>query len=304
MISESKDTLASLPATQEHQSVGHLRALPDPPRLGARGQHRSISAGMRSLGSPLVAGGSRQLVSPAAQPFLALECLVVGPVTVLLAMVAPSMPCNALLLASTSALTVALARVSMGRVLRRQLPPLGFIALSSAGIAFGVDFTNSGVALVCSPARTHEALRVALRALSATSGLLMISFAAPPTVLLSAAARLPVPPIVVELAGLSWRWLWLTRDTFTRMLRAQEARLGSRSVRARIRGYGSILAVLVVRSLARARRMDAGLAARGYDGALRVMEPPNLFAPWRVVTALSLQLVSVGLGLWIPWRTQ
>ena len=73
---------------------------------------------------------------------------------------------------------------------------------------------------------------------------------------------------------LIYRFLFVLADTFAGMQAAQEARLGHVGWRRRIRSSGVLAANLLPRAMDRARRLETGLAARGWSGgALRVLTP-------------------------------
>jgi len=83
--------------------------------------------------------------------------------------------------------------------------------------------------------------------------------------------RLGVSAEVAEVALLIYRLLFLFTDTARAMSAAQAARLGGVGVRRRLRSLGMLLANLLPRAFARARRMEVGLLARGWHGEMRVL---------------------------------
>jgi len=85
--------------------------------------------------------------------------------------------------------------------------------------------------------------------------------------------RLAVPAELVELALLTYRFVFLIADEAAAMTAAQRARLGHSSRRRWLRSTARVIANLLPRALARARRMETGLAARGWQGEMRVLSP-------------------------------
>jgi cobalt/nickel transport system permease protein len=83
--------------------------------------------------------------------------------------------------------------------------------------------------------------------------------------------RLGVPVVVVEVALLVYRMLFVVLDTTRTIRAAQAGRLGHRSIRATWRSLGGLGSAIFIRSFDRARRLEVGLAGRGYTGALTVV---------------------------------
>jgi cobalt/nickel transport system permease protein len=67
------------------------------------------------------------------------------------------------------------------------------------------------------------------------------------------------------------RMLFLLLDTASAVRDAQAARLGHRTWRTTYRSVAGQAAAVFVAAFDRARRLEDGLALRGYDGALRVV---------------------------------
>ena len=63
-----------------------------------------------------------------------------------------------------------------------------------------------------------------------------------------------------------FRIIWLLLDCLEAGQRSLGARLGFNGNRRMLKSSGLLLASLLPRVLGRARRMEAGLAARGYTG--------------------------------------
>jgi cobalt/nickel transport system permease protein len=79
-----------------------------------------------------------------------------------------------------------------------------------------------------------------------------------------------VPPAVTEIAALIYRLLFLLLDTITTVREAQAGRLGFRTWRTTYRSVAGQAGAVFVGSFDRARRLEQGLALRGYTGSLRV----------------------------------
>ena len=80
---------------------------------------------------------------------------------------------------------------------------------------------------------------------------------------------------------------------------AQEARLGWHGWRRSIRSLGLLIAMLLPRAMESARRLEMGLAARGFDGNLRMLSsaPPTSIPT--VLMILTGEAALAGASLWL-----
>ena len=173
--------------------------------------------------------------------------------------------------------------------------PLGFVVTGAATLT--ITLGEGGLALA--PNGLTEAAALTLRAGAAAAALLLLALTTPASDLVAALARARVPAELVELALLVYRFLFVLADTFAAMHAAQEARLGHVGWRRRIRSSGLLAANLLPRALDRAHRMEAGLAARGWDGGpLRVLTPrrPVSVAGLAAVIAVLAALTVLGVA--------
>lgn len=186
-----------------------------------------------------------------------------------LALILPPWPGAVLVSLSILAFTFFGARVPLRLWLATAALPLGFLATGAAMLtitvgADGPSFAAEGV--------LHAAELVA-RAMAATFCLMFLAMTTPMADLFGGLRRLRVPGELVELALLTYRFVFLIADEAAAMTAAQRARLGHSSRRRWLRSTAMVIANLLPRALARARRMETGLAARGWQGEMRVLSP-------------------------------
>jgi cobalt/nickel transport system permease protein len=129
--------------------------------------------------------------------------------------------------------------------------------------------------------------------------------------LLLAMRAVRLPRLLVAVIGLMWRYLFVLADEAGRLLRARAARSGAPGrpgVRAggsigwRAKVAGGMAGNLFLRSLERADRTYAAMAARGYDGETRALPAPPISRRDRLllgggVAALAL-LAAAGNLFW------
>lgn len=211
-----------------------------------------------------------------------------------LALALPPWPGGALVLAVAVTAAVA-AGTPAGALLRLGLGPLAFILTGAATML--VQWGDGGLAL--SPAGTHQAFHLVLRALAAVAAMLLLTVTTPAADLVQGLRRLGLSAEVAEVALTTYRLLFVLQDTAAAIHASQEARLGNTGWRRRIRSTGLLAAALLPRALDRARRLELGLAARGFDGSLRTLAPHRPVSR-RGLAAIVLLLIALGgAGSWM-----
>ncbi|MFC5994773.1 cobalt ECF transporter T component CbiQ [Pseudonocardia hispaniensis] len=145
--------------------------------------------------------------------------------------------------------------------------PLGFVAVGSLPLLVAVGgrpwirFEPSGLPM---------ALGLAARATAALLSLLLFAATTPLADTLPRLTRLGVPAAVTEVAALMYRMLFLLLDSVHAVREAQASRLGFRTWATSYRSLAGQGGAIFVRAFDRARRLEAGLALRGYTGSLRI----------------------------------
>ncbi|MDI3280699.1 MAG: cobalt ECF transporter T component CbiQ [Bacillota bacterium] len=111
-------------------------------------------------------------------------------------------------------------------------------------------------------------------ALSALAMVILTS-ATPFPELLSALARLGLPRPLVLILSFMYRYTFILVDEAERMYRAWQGRAVSRQRRVLWQSLGGVIASLFLRSYERGERVYAAMAARGFDGEIRLLSPPK-----------------------------
>ncbi|MFA5515728.1 MAG: cobalt ECF transporter T component CbiQ [Desulfuromonadales bacterium] len=119
-------------------------------------------------------------------------------------------------------------------------------------------------------------LEIAARILGGMGVLLFFSLTTPLPELMRAARALRCPPVLVELALIMYRYIFLLLEEGGRIRNAQKARLGFVDARCGIRSSGILGGMLVLRTYDRAERSFAAMRCRGYRGVLTAVTPGKL----------------------------
>jgi cobalt/nickel transport system permease protein len=219
--------------------------------------------------------------------------LVLGGSLLVLSLLLPPLPGAPLILAAAVLAMTVGAGIPVADCARAMLLPASFLAVSGVVLSLSLHVDNGWPALAVSEQGAALALQTSVRALAATSALLLVVLTTPLTDLLGLMRRRGLPAAIVDLILLVYRLSGLAIETASALRTAQTNRLGYRDVSRSIRSSGMLAAALVPLLLDRSARLHAGLAARAYQGDLRVLEPP--YAPSRRFLALSL-LLAFGLA--------
>lgn len=185
----------------------------------------------------------------------------------LLALVSKPWPAAGFIAAVMTGAALVGARVAPRVWLACATAPLGFLALGVVPLVLRVDLNGVGLA----PGGLEAAGALAARSAAGVACLLFLALTTPTCDLLAGARRLGVPAEIVEIALLMYRFLFILADEAAAMNAAQAARLGHAGTGRRVRSLGLVAANLLPRALDRARRMEIGLAARGWSGEMRVL---------------------------------
>ncbi len=113
---------------------------------------------------------------------------------------------------------------------------------------------------------------VMARAFGAVSCLYFLSLSTPMSELISVGRRAHIPAIVLELAVLIYRYIFILLSTYRTMKDAAASRLGFDGYKQGIATTGKIYGNLLARSFRRAEACLDAMESRCYDGEIRFLE--------------------------------
>jgi len=184
-------------------------------------------------------------------------------------------------------------RAPIGLFLRVLSAPTGFAVLGACALAFTVRW-SAGPRVEVSPEGWRLGLGVAARACAAASVTILLALSVPLARQTALGRRLGLPESLVELMGLVYRMLFLLEESRETIQQTQANRLGYRTGRLALRSLALAGSALFQRSMSRARAMERGLAARGYDGQLRVLLSPDRSRPADYLVAVLVPVALAG----------
>lgn len=187
-------------------------------------------------------------------------------------------------------------RLGWVRLARIGWLPLVSILIGVATVAISPSW-DAGPRLQVTSAGLSMAGTLAVRAVAATLAMFTLACSTPMVDLLSALSRARVPDPLVEIAALVYRFTFGLLESAGAIHAAQEARLGYSSRSAAMRSASTGVAMLFVRSWDRARRLEDGLAGRGYEDSLRTLEPGRLRSARFLAASVALLVGLAGASL-------
>ncbi len=215
-----------------------------------------------------------------------------------LALALPPVPCGFVILAVSAVAIVFGAGIPSGVYLRIMTVPILFLITGSVALIFSIGVEGGHFSVAITDEGRVTAGLVLLRSLSAVSAMMLLPLTVPIGEILSLMRRWRVPTVLTELMGLMYRLLFVFDGTLRTMTRAQGCRLGYRNLRTSYRSLGAALAVLFIRAMDRAHRMERGLTARGYQGELRVLSCHHAVSLPAVLLVLLVLSSITALGIY------
>lgn len=213
-------------------------------------------------------------------------------------LLAPPLVAGPLVGIAASIAAIAGAGVPARLFLGAMLVPLGFLLTSALALCVTLGFDH-GLAIGLSAAGAATALRAGLRAAGALAVTLCFACTVPAASWIALLRRAGTPEALLDLLMLVHRTLFVLDEARLSMARALDNRLGFATKRLMLRSAAQAMALLFLRSLDRAARLERGLAARGYVDRLPVLPPEAAASPagWLLAAGVPALLGAAAFGL-------
>lgn len=236
-------------------------------------------------------------VSPALKLFIGLASILVS-------VSSPGPVAPLLVAASMSAAVLVLAKIPARFYARLLLIPASFAVMSIAVILF---ITGGGAVLVEVPglplAITTDGANLALLLLARVFGgmcsLYFIALTTPTTEIFEILRRLRVPTVLIDLAMLTYRFIFILIEEAGQIYRSQVMRLGYSRFRESVQSFGMLAGALFIRTWESGEALVLAMDARCYDGKLGI---PGKTRPLSL-SALAAALLYIGAILGISLST-
>ena len=177
-------------------------------------------------------------------------------------------------------LTVWLAGIPAKVFRRVLLAEVGFLLLTSIGVAVSISTRNHGVGwqlpvgrfwLVVTPKSLEQMILLVTRAMGGAAALNFLSFTTPMVDMVGLMRKMRLPEPLIDVMVIMYRFIFVLLETLTKMVTAQRSRLGySAGYRRGMQASGLAGARLFFNAMRRSQRLETALESRGFDGTLRV----------------------------------
>ncbi|MFP4440580.1 MAG: cobalt ECF transporter T component CbiQ [Chloroflexaceae bacterium] len=137
------------------------------------------------------------------------------------------------------------------------------------------------------------------RALGCAAAMNFLALTTPLVDIVELLRRLRVPPVLIDLMSVMYRFVFVLLESMQRMHTAQQSRLGYATRRAAMRSSGLLASRLFIDAYQRSTRMQTALESRGYSGDLRVLSPAYRHDA-RVYWLGAAVMGSLLLAWWLP----
>lgn len=129
------------------------------------------------------------------------------------------------------------------------------------------------------------------RMLGAFSCLVFLAFTTPMTELFSIFHRVHIPPIIVELSMLMYRFIFLFLDEAEKMHQSQKTRLGYSDWKNSLRCLGMLGGNLFIRTWFQGEKLHMAMESRGYNGTLKAMNEIEFPGSKNIILLVSFELL-------------
>jgi len=213
---------------------------------------------------------------------------------VLCALWLPPWPGSIVVSTAAVGLVIGAAGTPWWLLLRSMRAPLAFIVIGSISVAITVT-TEPALSLTMTPQSLQHAGEVAGHAVAGTLAMLLLAMTTPMVDLLGGLRHLRIPEPCIEVAGLTYRMVFILLESLGTIRESQSSRLGYVTWRRSLTSAAMLTAAVLTRSWDRARRLEQGLAGRGYETTMSTLDecrPGSLV--FRLLSVIGLAGIVAG----------
>ena len=231
------------------------------------------------------------------------EKLMYAVLTLILCILSHSVRVAALVFVINGILTVGKGGIPLSRYIRLLMIPTAFLIAGTAAIVINISKVPMDAFalelgewyITGSVEGLYLALELCATAFSSVTCLYFLSLNTVMTDILDALRKLHFPALLTELMLLVYRFIFVLFQTASAITVSQQARLGNRDFKTRVRSFGAMGSALFILALKRSNMLYDAMESRCYDGNIRVLTrmQPARAGEIAVIAAIELILVLV-----------
>ncbi len=177
----------------------------------------------------------------------------------------------------------------------------GFLTFVYMSFFFGTgpDIFNSGIFnLSVTVDGFNTGLLVFARMMGGFTCMAFLALTTPMTELFSVLESFKIPKIIIELAMMMYRYIFLFIDEGINMYHAQQTRLGYHNLRSSYKSMGMLASNLFIRTWIKGEQAYISMESRGYNGSLYIHNYQNSIETKNLVLLLCFEALLV-LGVYL-----
>lgn len=180
---------------------------------------------------------------------------------------------NQLIIATVmSAVIVAFVKIPAKLYARLLVAMLLFAALGVIPMLVALGYhQGQGIKLMIDIEGVRPAALVLARSTAAVTCLLFLSLTTPLIDLIELLRYIKIPTVVIEIAALIYRFIFVLLAASMDIYHSQSARLGYSSFGSSLKSLGKLISMVFIKAYANSQALYIALVSRGYERELRVL---------------------------------
>lgn len=237
-------------------------------------------------------------VNPYFKVFIGISTMIVSLVSA-----SPILPL--IITAFMSFLIIFKAKVSWKFYLKYLLIPFsfGFLTFLFMALFFGVG-ANIWELGIFNIAVTEDGFNLGFlvfaRMLGGFSCLAFLALTTPMNELFSVLEHFKIPKIVLELAMLMYRYIFVFLDEAIHMYHSQETRLGYSTLKGSFKSMGMLVSNLFITTWFKGEKTYVSMEARCYDGSIRTLKAKNSMSTQNILFLFFFECFLL-VGTYLTW---
>lgn len=237
-----------------------------------------------------------------------LEKLVLALVTMIICLVFSSPATSLIVILFMAGMVILLARIPASFFLKLMLVPVGFLIVGVLTVAF-VWVNDSNVLLWgfkvgrYTVGVTSHGLATAgdlfLKSLAAVSCLYFLSLTTPMVDILAVLKALRLPPLLLELMSLVYRFIFVLLETADKIYTSQASRWGYATLKTSYASLGQLVSNLFTKACNNYQMLYTTLTSRCYTGELNVIESSHVLSRRNLFLIILFEAALLLASMWL-----
>lgn len=227
--------------------------------------------------------------------------------TLIACIISRSVMVAVLVLAVTGILTVSRGGIPLSRYLRLMTIPVVFLLLSTLAILVNLSGTPldafaipvGSLYITGSFAGIRRGIQLVFTALASVSCLYFLSLNTPMTDILEVLKKLHVPPLILELMLLIYRYIFLLMNLASDITLSQHSRLGNVTVRTAGKSFAYMISSVFILSIRRSGDLYDAMESRCYDGTIRVLSEQHPAKRKEILLIAAFEILLYAIVFWL-----